>query len=132
MLLALSVPIVNDLHVYRAERRLCSLPLPAGAEIVDSLSAAGKLTGNGNGMQYFAAILLRADASPEELEAHYAAYRRSPWDAVTTEQHGTAVECIEHGDMHFDYTPLAGERYYIVYTWADSLPFFAQIDLRGH
>jgi len=132
ILFSASVPLINNLHAHSAERYLLSLPVPAGAEIIESLSAAQKLTGNGNGMQYFAAILLRSPAEPEEIEAHYAAFRRSPWECLTEQQHGTAVACTDRGNLSFRFTPQEGERYYIIYTWADSLPLLAEIDLRGH
>lgn len=40
--------------------------------MIESLSQAGKLTGNGNGMQYFGAILIRSELSLEELETYVA------------------------------------------------------------
>ena len=49
------------------EKELCETPLPEKTELIESISRAGKLTGNGNGMQYFGAILIRSDLSLEEL-----------------------------------------------------------------
>ena len=36
--------------------------------LIESLSEAGRLTGNGNGLQYFGAVLIRSELSLEELD----------------------------------------------------------------
>ena len=53
----MSIPIVNDYCAYMVEKELCATPLPENTQLIDSVSKAGKLTGNGNGMQYLGAIL---------------------------------------------------------------------------
>ena len=52
--------------------------------MIESISRAGKLTGNGNGMQYFGAILIRSDLSLEELDAYYSRYRSNEWECLVT------------------------------------------------
>lgn len=42
-----------------------------GAELVDSVSVAGKLSGNGNGMQYLGVPLIRSDETLSELATSY-------------------------------------------------------------
>lgn len=48
-----SIPLINNHTAYKVEKTLCEIPLPEETELIESLSQAGKLTGNGNGMQYF-------------------------------------------------------------------------------
>ena len=67
----ISIPLINNHTAYKVEKALCEIPLPEETELIESLSQAGKLTGNGNGMQYFGAILIRSDLSLEELDAYY-------------------------------------------------------------
>ena len=63
----ISLPLINNHTAYKVEKALCEIPLPEETELIESLSLAGKLTGNGNGMQYFGAILIRSELSLEEL-----------------------------------------------------------------
>ena len=58
-----SIPLINNHTAYKVEKTLCEIPLPEETELIESLSQAGKLTGNGNGMQYFGAILVKSVAS---------------------------------------------------------------------
>ena len=57
----ISIPLINNHTAYKVEKALCEIPLPEETELIESLSQAGKLTGNGNGMQYFGAILIRSE-----------------------------------------------------------------------
>ena len=76
----ISIPLINNHTAYKVEKALCEIPLPEETELIESLSQAGKLTGNGNGMQYFGAILIRSDLSLEELDAYYSGYRSNEWN----------------------------------------------------
>ena len=67
----ISIPLINDHTAYKVEKTLCEIPLPEETELIESLSQAG----NGNGMQYFGAILIRSELSLEELDAYYSDYR---------------------------------------------------------
>ena len=77
-----SIPLINNHTAYKVEKTLCEIPLPEETELIESLSQAGKLTGNGNGMQYFGAILIRSDLSLEELDAYYSRYRSNEWECL--------------------------------------------------
>ena len=64
------IPLINNQCAYMVEKKLCETPLPEKTEFIESLSRAGKLTGNGNGMQYFGAILIESELSLEELDSY--------------------------------------------------------------
>ena len=72
--LPMYITISNDMIAKRTEKELKHTSLPENTEIIDSISIAGKLTGNGNGMQYFGAILIKTDLSEEELNNYYNQY----------------------------------------------------------
>jgi len=126
---AVSVPAVNNLSAERVEAQLAKIPLPADTERIESLSRAGKLVGNGNGMQYFGALLIRSDRTLEELSDYYAGKLAG---TVVREQKTQRIECAEHVSLSFR-TPVpdTGD-YYIVYRFGSGIPLFAQLDLRGH
>ena len=67
-----SIPLTNDLTAKNIEKQLLEINLPDHTSIVESLSATGKLVGNGNGMQYFGAMLVKSELTLDELSAYYA------------------------------------------------------------
>ena len=95
----ISIPLINNHTAYKVEKTLCEIPLPEETELIESLSQAGKLTGNGNGMQYFGAILIRSDLSLEELDAYYSGYRSNEWECLVETQEGQSIEVIDHGKL---------------------------------
>ena len=66
-----AIVITNNSIADKIEKDLVSYELPTNTKLIDSLSAAGKLTGSGNGMQYMGAILVDSDLSIEALKEHY-------------------------------------------------------------
>lgn len=63
----------NNRVARHIEQRLLDLPLPPGAELVDSVWAAQRLAGAGNGMEYYGALLIRSDHSLAGLQVYYSA-----------------------------------------------------------
>lgn len=136
---AVGIPVINNAVALGIEGDLKRLPLPADTVVVESTSVAGKLTGNGNGMQYFGAVLLKSDLSLEQLYDHYRPYREGLYDCLVEVQSDAAVRPrgeVMHGasDLSFR-TDVQGEGYYILYTWG-AAPDWARdlldTDLRGH
>jgi len=118
------------------EQEVKSIPLPQETEFIESISAAGKLVGNGNGMQYFGAMLIKSDLSLEELDAYYSAYREVEWEYVVEVQKDKKIETIDR-NYSSDYlcfeTDIDDDNYYIVYSWGDSdFDFITWFDIRGH
>ena len=127
----ISIPLINNYTAYKVERALCEIPLPEEAELIESLSQAGKLTGNGNGMQYFGAILIRSDLSLEELDAYYSRYRSNEWECLVETQEGQHIEVIDHGTLQF-LEEIKGNCYYIVYSLGSGNSLLEELDIRGH
>lgn len=129
--LVLAVPAVNDRAAAETAERLAALPLPERTRYLEKASLAGKLTGNGNGMQYLGAILLESGLSLEELRAYYAIYAEHEWECIVERQRGRAVQAVEHGSLEFR-AEADGDDYFIVYSWGPGPGIFAALDLRGH
>ena len=127
----ISIPLINNYTAYKVERVLCDISLPEEAELIESLSQAGKLTGNGNGMQYFGAILIRSELSLEELDAYYSDYRRNEWEYLVEIQKGQSIEVIDHETLQFS-EEIKGSGYYIVYSWGSGDSLLQELDMRGH
>lgn len=124
-----SVPLVNNHSAKEVERRLVSTALPDNTEIVESLSKAGKLVGNGNGMQYFGAMLIKSELGLEELEAYYSEIISG---SAVREQKSRDIEIIEHGTLSFEAEISDTEGYFIVYLFGSGKKPFSELDIRGH
>ena len=127
----ISIPLINNHTAYKVEKALCEIPLPEETELIESLSQAGKLTGNGNGMQYFGAILIKSELSLEELDAYYSDYRRNEWEYLVEIQKGQSIEVIDHGGLQFS-EEIKDSGYYIVYSWGSGDSLLQELDMRGH
>lgn len=127
----ISIPSINNYTAYKVEKTLCEIPMPEETELIESISQAGKLTGNGNGMQYFGAILIRSELSLEELDAYYSDYRNNEWEYLVEIQQGQSVGVIDHGTLQFS-EEIKDSGYYIVYSWGSGNSLLGELDIRGH
>lgn len=125
-----SIPFINNYSAYKVEKKLCETPLPEETVLIDSLSQAGKLTGNGNGMQYFGAILIRSELSLDELNAYYSDHRSSEWEYLVEVQEGQSVKVIDYGVLQF-LEEINDSGYYIVYSWGNGNSLLEELDMRG-
>lgn len=128
-----SIPAVNDLHAKRVADELSALPLPENTRIIGRTSAAGKLWGSGNGMQYMGALLIESGLSLEELEAYYS--ESGMEYCSVSRQSGKEITVTEHGKYGFK-TDADPDDHYIVYALGkhDSpvIQLYSELDLRGH
>ena len=124
-----SVPLVNDFTAKNVEKSLVEIALPENTQMVESLSKAGKFVGNGNGMQYFGAILIRSEKTLDELSDYYS---QQLADVVVKEQKSSIIECVEHAQLSFTTSITDTEKYYIVYLFGSGIAPFSELDIRGH
>lgn len=127
----IAAPIVNDHVAKKTAKELSDLPLPADTELLESVYKAGKLVGNGNGMQYFGAILIKSELSLEELQEYYSEFAESEWKCIVENQTDTEIRMVEHKSLTFE-TDIEGDHYYIVYSWGENHTIFHELDIRGH
>ena len=133
MLLAffIAAPMVNDRRAKETADKLADLPLPDKTEYIEQVYKAGKLVGNGNGMQYFGAILIKSELSSDELQEYYLKFSANDGECVVEPQVSAEIRTIEHAELRFS-TDIQGSQYYMVYSWGDNPTIFHNFDLRGH
>ena len=130
-LIAFAVPMSNNFCAYMVERELLETPLPEQTVVIESISRAGKLTGNGNGMQYFGALLIQSELTLEQLEDFYSNYRENGWEYLVDPQPGRDIAVVEHERLHFS-KEAADDGYYIIYSWGQGMELLEMMDIRGH
>ena len=93
-------------------------------------SAYGKLNGNGNGINYFVAILIQTD-DPAEIERLVAVLEEKYDDAGYYKQEKNKIESkyLEHRDLYFFNYATRG---YVVWFYESSHPLSNPIDPNGH
>lgn len=137
IVLYIDIVITNNSIADKIEKDLAGYQLPTNTELVDSISIAGKLTGNGNGMQYMGAILVESDLSEEELKEYYS----SEFDYIEVRKQGTAaIDFIHPRDYSFNGFSENNNNYYSITCWDDDRPekygeFISElldVDIRGH
>ena len=113
-------------------KKIEDTPLPERTEYVESVYLAGKLVGNGNGMQYFGAILIKSEQSLDELMKYYEDYNDDNWQFFVEKQRDNIIQIIEHGNLSFKANINSDTDYYIVYSWGEGNSLFSDLDIRGH
>lgn len=132
------IVITNNIIAHNTMKVLEKTKLSENTEIVDSISIAGKVDGNGNGMQYFGAILLKTDLSESELNEYYGKYRENEWSFVVKKQNSSEIDVIDRLGYSFEnYNDAEKNKYYIVYSFGSPDNVFLknmllEWDLRGH
>lgn len=130
ILLIASVPFVNDNVARKTANEVAEIPLPEQTEYVEKISRAAKLVGNGNGMQYLGAVLIKSELSLEELKEYYSGY-----NTTVRHQTGKRIEGMNSGKIEFS-SEINGDNFYVVYKWGNNdYPlhgFYEDLDIRGH
>ena len=100
-------------------------------EVIESRSVCGKLNGNGNGMNFFAAVLVKAD--PEALDACIAdlSSTHEVVEYICQNNKKIAVRYLEHASLTYSHADYTDGEYYTVYIYDSSLNNFP-LDVRGH
>lgn len=135
--LYISIIIINNIIAYKVGKELRTYTLPTQTVLVDSMSAAGKLIGSGNGMQYMGAILVTSDLSEKEILEHY----KKAFEYIEVKkQDSPTIDTIRPNHCYFnkfDYE--SAHTYYSVIYWGsksdyanDFLSKLLDFDLRGH
>ena len=131
------IVITNNCIADKIEKDLVKYQMPSGTELVDSISVANKLTGNGNGMQYMGAILVKSSLSAEELFEYY----ESSFDYIEVRKQENKTLDFDHLSYNFSKFPEAQDgSYYSIICWdsnrkelvGEYLSDFLDFDIRGH
>lgn len=132
MMMAISYPI-NNMIANNIITELKQNPLPEKTVIVEEKSIAAKLCGNGDGVQYFGALLLKSELSLKDLDNYYSQFRNREECNMVERQCGQDIEQNEFPalqELSFD-TDIDDENYYILYTWGNYDSIFTYLDWRG-
>ena len=131
------IVIANNRIARGLERALLDAPLPPQTEILDSLWVAGKMEGNGNGMQYFGELLVRSELDEEALKAHYSVLETEQSDLQVFRQ--TSPVVFEYSGVRFDRFEESGDCYCVQLARYTAVGFektvwegLLNIDTRGH
>ena len=131
LIFMISIPIVNDNIADKTAERIQQIELPDNTQYLETFSKAGKLSGNGNGMQYIGGILIKSDLSLQDLQSYYSRYAKNEWDCIVAKQTDQNISCIEHGTVSLN-SDINGDTCYVVYSWGDNDSLYSELDLRGH
>lgn len=74
LLFRLMIILINNGIAIKIQLDLLYTPLPDDTQLIDSTAIAKKIYGDGNGMQYTGAILVRSSLQKEDLKSHYIAF----------------------------------------------------------
>ena len=103
-----------------------------GYEILETKSVCGKLNGNGNGMNYFSAVLIKADENEVkalvqglETEFEVAKYYLQEDGKIATIHN-------EHGRLEYETALNENETYYTVYVFESGIKGSNLLDPKGH
>lgn len=129
--LIIGSPIKNDMEAKKVANAIKECALPERTQLLDTVSAAGKLVGNGNGMQYFGAILIKSELSLDELKEYYGKLASDEFHNIVEKQESNTIDFIEHEPLSFD-AECDYEDTYIVYSWGNYSGIASEFDLRGH
>ena len=135
--LPLYIVLMNNEIANRTTEELANIQLPENTQMVDTISIAGKVSGNGNGMQYFGAVLLKTNLSEEELDTYYQQYRGNSSKFLIKKQETEKIEVIDKPGYYFQtFNEEDKEKYYILYSYGSADGIFLEdlleLDLRGH
>lgn len=127
----IAIPISNNLAAKETAQELADIPLPEHTEYIEKVYLAGKLVGNGNGMQYFGAILIKSELSLTQLTEYYGTYASNNQEYIVKKQTDKNISIIEHETLLFK-SNIESDNYYIVYSWGSNNSLFCEFDLRGY
>lgn len=141
-----AIRTTNDKIADSMEAILREYPLPPETELLDSLSVAAKVDGNGNGMQYFGMILVRSSRTEDQLEDHYKAvmeethrvpiFGYADWVSVSRQESPIVFEYCDYRFDNYqenaDCYRISMELYTVVGCEDTLLQSVLNTDLRGH
>ncbi|MCR5167971.1 MAG: hypothetical protein K6C13_12290 [Oscillospiraceae bacterium] len=131
----LMIFVINNSIAVHTMNDVRRVPLPEKTEFIEKISTAGKFTGNGNGMQYLGAILIKSELSEEKLKNHYSSYSENDRIYTVESQNDKRIKQAENYTLSFK-TDMNGDNYFIVYSYGSSGNDLADsildLDIRGH
>lgn len=130
------IVVSNNRIAEDLRKQVAGCMLPPGTELVDSAAVAGRLQGNGNGMQYFGVALIHSDLDEGPLRTWYEAQLPKEEYIWLTRQESELFDSSTRlfkdyeDDGHYWFVMLS--RYNPIGKDATLLDGLRDIDIRGH
>lgn len=130
------IVVSNNRIAEDLRKQVAGCMLPPGTELVDSAAVAGRLQGNGNGMQYFGVALIHSDLDEGPLRTWYEAQLPKEEYIWVTRQESELFDSSTRlfkdyeDDGHYWFVMLS--RYNPIGKDATLLDGLRDIDIRGH
>ncbi len=125
-------PITNSIILSSLAGDFADEVATSGAQIIEAEKIYGKLNGNGNGISFFGALLVKKDSVADidalisELDEDFEIVEYyEPTNAQVTSKH------LEHGNLEFD-TDIASGEYLVLCFHESSHPMANEFDIKGH
>lgn len=137
IILYIAIAVTNNCIADKIEKDLIKYDLPENTVLFDSISAAGKLVGSGNGMQYMGSILVSSDLTEQEISKYY----NKQFDYIEVRRQETEALDFIMANKHFKrLKDTTVNTYYSVTCWDenttenlnDFIIFLLNLDLRAH
>ena len=130
------IVVSNNRIAEDLRKQVAGCMLPPGTELVDSAAVAGRLQGNGNGMQYFGVALIHSDLDEGPLRTWYEAQLPKEEYIWLTRRESELFDSSTRlfkdyeDDGHYWFVMLS--RYNPIGKDATLLDGLRDIDIRGH
>lgn len=100
-----------------------------GIEIIETVSDYGKLNGNGNGINFFGAVLVKAE-NPDVLDTLVSLNKDfDVMDYYKQEKRKIDLNYAEHAHLSFENL---SPDYYVVWFYQSEHPMSNPLDIKGH
>lgn len=125
---------MNDIELATMEDRFTDSIENMGIEVIESETACGKLNGNGNGMNFFCAALVKCDsveaaeAIVNDLDAEFEITGYCPAVDALVDYDDTTL--LEHSSLAFDKLPSDTNGCYYIYFYESTAG--SDRDIRAH
>lgn len=133
VILFVAIGLVNNGIARKIEAQLKEYDLPKDTVILDSVSFAEKLTGNGNGMQYTGVILVESDLTREQLVQHY----EKDFTYIEVKKQDSSLLSFDLKTHEFE-NYVQSDNSYVIICYGERgidngfISFLLDLDLRGH
>lgn len=134
--LAVSPYVYDNVYLSGMERGISKVDNVDGVDVLETKGICGRLNGNGNGMQFLAAALIKVDdgVDTEDIIEQAEASCKSASYCKVMEYDGGELSCqeLERGRLTFESEIDDTASYYILYVYGANNSLLSSLDIRGH
>ncbi len=130
----------NNLILMKFSSQLFEMDLPEDISVIEKVKLRGKLNGNGNGMDFFACILVKTERSLEELDHYLSEQEFIPaknheiveTEVVKLKSNQLETKYVEHEEVRFNNikNEADSDNYFVLLIYDGG--YSADFDILGH